>query len=308
MTTSLADGRTGAVAFWSTSPASPTPYLTGVETARVPIAATLTLPRGGAERFPAVVLHHGSGGISAGREFAWVERLAEQGLATLLVDSFGPRGVRSTAEDQSQVSTVAMVADSFNALALLATHPRIDPDRIAVMGFSKGGQVALYTALEAFRRAAGIGDRAYALHVAFYPSCALPYLSRETTRRPLAVFLGGLDDYTPAAQCDRYVDWFRDRGSPVEVFRYAKAGHGFDTPGAPVRLNRVQSARACALDLELELVQGRRQDDGRVVAPGEIGNFLRGCSQRGATFGGHAPSLARAVTDLTQVLGKHLMP
>ena len=58
-----------------------------------------------------------------------IRRLA----ALFSIDSFGPRGVKSTAEDQSLVPFAADVADAFAALRLMATHPRVDPQRIAIM-------------------------------------------------------------------------------------------------------------------------------------------------------------------------------
>ena len=101
-----------------------------------------------------MVIAHGSGGILAGREDAWAARLNGLGIATFVVDSFAPRGLSSTARDQSRLSTMANLADALAALKLLATHPRIDPARIGVMGFSRGGQVALYSSLEPLRHAA----------------------------------------------------------------------------------------------------------------------------------------------------------
>jgi dienelactone hydrolase len=207
----LRDGRSGEVRFASSSPGGPTSLITN-RASTVEVLGTLSLPPGTA-RVPAMVVVHGSGGVSAGREHAWAKRLGDMGVAAFVTDSFRPRGVTTTAEDQSRVSTVSMVADAFNALKLLSTHPRIDPNRIGIMGFSKGGQVSLYTALEPFRRAVSPNLR-FATHVPLYPSCALPYISREITGAPMLVLMGGADDYTPAAQCERYVEWFRGKGAP----------------------------------------------------------------------------------------------
>lgn len=98
-----------------------------------------------------------------------------------MVDSFTPRNVRETATDQARLPTAANVADALAALRLLATHPRIDPDRIGIIGFSKGGQVALYTALEPFRRAVIDDDRRFAAHVALYPYCSDWYTAARVT-------------------------------------------------------------------------------------------------------------------------------
>jgi dienelactone hydrolase len=303
----LRDGRSGEIRFASRTPQGPSHLMAGGGAA-VDVPGALTLPAG-TGRVAAMLVVHGSGGVSSGREHAWAARLNQMGYAAFVTDSFRARGVTSTADDQSKVPTPAMVADAFYALRLLATHPRIDPARIGVMGFSKGGQVALYTALEPFRRAVMGGDSLlFATHVALYPSCALPYLSREVTRAPMLVVMGANDDYTPPAQCERYIAWFRDRGAPIRSVVYPGAGHGFDTPSPSRYMANAQTARDCRFDIELEPVQGRRWDDGAIIPNERIGSALRDCFKRGATFGGSADALARAVEDvrshLAATLGK----
>jgi acetyl esterase/lipase len=62
-----------------------------------------------------------------------------------------------------------MILDLYRSLAVLAGHPRIDPNRIAVMGFSRGGQAALYGTLKRFHKLwnpTGIDPAAY---IALYP-------------------------------------------------------------------------------------------------------------------------------------------
>ena len=97
--------------------------------------------------------------------------------------------------------------------------------------------------------------------------------------------------------------------SAVEVAVFAAAHHGFDVPGPVRRLTRVQTARNCGLDIDLEpLPTGRRWTDGAVVANAEIGAYLRGCMERGASFGGDPEALAAAILAVRAAVGRHLRP
>jgi dienelactone hydrolase len=301
----LANGATGRIEFFSTTPNGPTPLMAR-EGPQTPIVGTLRLPKSAAGKVPAMVISHGSGGIQEGREVAWATRLEAQGVATFVVDSFTPRGISSTASDQSQLPTAASVADAFAALKLLATHPAIDPPRIGVMGFSKGGQVALYTALEPFRRGAVDGDLRFAVHIALYASCSIPYHSRAVTRAPIVLLLGGADDYTPASHCRRYADWFREKGADVRMVVYDGAHHGFDSQARQQWLANAQTARGCGLDVDLEPVAGKRWDNGASIPAAEIGQYLRACMKRGATFGGNGSALNGAIEEVKRAVATYL--
>jgi dienelactone hydrolase len=303
---SLADGRAGEIEFLSVTPTAATDLLTrnGPPTT---IRGSLSLPPDTGSRMPAIVIAHGSGGITARREGAWSERLNAMGVAAFVVDSFGPRGIRTTTTDQAQLSTLANVADAFSALRLLATHPRIDPARIGVMGFSKGGQVALYTSLEPLRRAVIDGDLRFAAHIALYPSCSLPYIAKQVTGAPILILAGGADDYTPAAHCVRYVDYFRNLGADARFVVLDGAHHGFDVLRPAAYLSSAQTARNCRMDIELEPVGGRLWDSGAWVPPDQIGRRIRDCSARGAIVGGNEAALNRSIEEIRQLVGRALL-
>ncbi|MGE0574961.1 MAG: dienelactone hydrolase family protein [Reyranella sp.] len=302
--TSLADGRLGLIEFASATPSGPSALVR--QTYPVPgttVRGTLSLPQGAAGRVPAMVIAHGSGGILPGREAAWAARLGALGLATFVVDSFGPRNLQSTARDQTRLSTMANLADALAALRLLATHPQIDPARIGVMGFSRGGQVALYSTLEPLRRGMIDGALRFAAHVALYPSCSIPYHAASVTGSPILMLLGGADDYTPAAACHTYAAWFRDKGTPVDVTVYEGAYHDFDIPPPPRFVPELQSARGCKAQVEVESGTMQRLDSGGALRdPAAIAAYLRGCMERGATMGGDPRALALAARDVGDFL------
>jgi len=91
----------------------------------ITITGELYLPPGGA-KVPAMIVHHGSGGITDARERRYARELVKMGVAALVLDSFTGRGVTSTVRDQSAVSTNDMLGDAFAALKILAGHARID--------------------------------------------------------------------------------------------------------------------------------------------------------------------------------------
>lgn len=141
----------GAYSFGSVTPKMfPDLLKTSLTGDPVNITGHLFLPASVTEKgkAPAIILVHGSGGIYDAMLDYWPKQFNAAGYAVLALDSFGPRGVKSTAEDQSQVPFAADVADAFSALKLMASHPRIDASRIAVMGFSRGGIATWRTAVE----------------------------------------------------------------------------------------------------------------------------------------------------------------
>jgi dienelactone hydrolase len=286
----LAAGQTGALAF-QTMTLTTTQFLTGAQHG-IPAVITgdLQLPRTHVGRVPAVLLVHGSGGVH-GATHQWATRLTRLGVATFVMDSFTGRGIRDTVEDQSQVSALAMIVDAYRALALLASHPQIDPTRIAIMGFSKGGVVSLYAALTRFQRLHGPAHGEFAAYLPFYPFCNYTFLdSDQISSRPVRMFHGANDDYTPVASCRALVEQWQQAGKDVHLTVYPGAHHGFDVSTLPPSLWRAgaQNASACFLV---------ERADGRLLnrATQHPFSFQDACITYGATVGYDAGATQHAI-------------
>jgi dienelactone hydrolase len=296
--TTLAAGPTGRIGFQTTTPTI-SDFLKGIRPAATNLIwGDLQLPPARVERSPAVVLVHGSGGVGP-REDRWAETLHQAGAATFLLDSFTGRGIAFTAEDQSQLNNLAMIGDAYRALELLATHPRIDRERIAVMGFSKGGGVALYAALTRFQRLHGPAGARFSHHIAFYPPCFVTYIGDEAvTDRPIRLFHGTADDLAPLERCRAYVERLRRAGADAELTAYAGAHHQFDRPAdARVRHNpREQNVSRCFWE---------ERSEGQVVNrdTGQPSSLDDPCVFRGGTFGPDPAAYRAALQAVKALIG-----
>ena len=298
----LADGRTGKIYFESVTPAGFFQLAKGQATQKTVIFGTLRIPRRATGPVPAMVIAHGSGGV-AERESWWADHLDDIGVAAFIVDSFTPRNIRDTSTDQTQLSTAANVADAFAALKLLATHPKIDRQRIGVIGFSKGGQVALWTEFEPYRHAVIEDSTKFAAHVPLYPACNDWQVTTHLTGGPILMLLGGRDDYTPAAPCREYGQWFKSRGVDVDTIVYENAYHDFDSIRPPVRARNVVTGRHCGMLVDLDrfavTLRASGEDITRTVA-----NYVRSCQERGAMVGGDREGRRKSPDDVKAFLRK----
>jgi dienelactone hydrolase len=203
----------------------------------MPLQGYLRQPNG-AGPSPAVVLLHGCNGNWGRLDERWGKKIAAWSYVTLTVDSFGPRGIDNTCGSGAPVD---LALDAYRALSFLVRQRFVDPARVAVLGFSQGGWLAL-TSIEhgAIEQNSQHKFRAAA---AFYPRC-LGFKGDMTV--PTLILIGERDDWALAQECRNMVDGRDDwgisrqkgQGVAVRLIVYPDAHHAFDVASlqTPIQL------------------------------------------------------------------------
>jgi dienelactone hydrolase len=180
----------------------------------------------GSGPFPAVVYLHGCSGLSENERKGIAELMTGWGYVSLSVDSYSTRGIKQTCVDQLMP---ARQGDALGALLYLSKLPFVDPQRIAIIGVSQGGFVALEIAsthsVDLFAIPDGLKFKAA---VAYYPLCSF---ATQTLSIPTVILIGELDDWTPSKNCERWMALRAGNGAPVKLVIYPGAYHAFAAPG-----------------------------------------------------------------------------
>ena len=154
-----------------------------------PLLGFLARPNG-AGPHPAVVLLHWCSGFTD-HDTQAAAMLKSWGYVALALDSLGDANMC-----ERSGGDVAELLDAYVALHYLSTQDFVEPDSVAVMGYSMGGGAAL-NAIEK-----GTFEQMQATHfraaVAYYPICAGN--SGDMTA-PTLILIGDKDDWTPASAC-----------------------------------------------------------------------------------------------------------
>lgn len=187
------------------------------------IEAYLSKPDGNGP-FPAVVYLHGCGGLSESTRHRVADLMTGWGYVVLAVDSFATRGIKQSCD---QTSTNRQ-GDAWGALRYLSSLGFIDPERIAIVGSSQGAIVGLQIAsTHAVDLFAVPEKQKFKALVAYYPRCSV---ASDQLTIPAVILIGELDDWTPASDCQRWMQGRADNGPSVKLVTYPGAYHAFDVP------------------------------------------------------------------------------
>jgi dienelactone hydrolase len=181
-------------------------------------------------KIPAVILLSGSGGVRLDHRQFYAEEFARMGVATIFVDSFTPRGVKETVTDQTRITAPQMGRDARSMLNALKDNPKIDANRVGVIGFSKGAGVVMNLAMARFNKD-GIGR--FAFYIAMYPPCGSFRFQPKLVKRPLEMIIGEKDGYNNPERCKEYESVLLKENGPefIHLSEIKNAQHVWDVPG-----------------------------------------------------------------------------
>jgi len=235
----------------------------------------------------------------------YLEMLRSIGIATLELQSFSSRGVKSTVGSQVEVTTSMMVLDAYKALDKLSTHPKINKDHIAIMGWSLGGGVALFSGWLPLVEKINPQNK-FAAHLSIYPPCIAQPKNPIFSDSPMHILIGELDDWVPADACKELAQQARAAGSNIGLTVFPNSHHSFDRESPIVVKEKAYSTVDCRFQI---------RDDGAVLmgflnipmtTPLRQKIGLGICAERGPTMGGNPESRQAAFQFVQEFMSEHL--
>ena len=190
--------------------------------------------------FPTLIFIHGCGGLSQARLDS-AKRASDWGYALVAVDSLVARDFapgRNLCGGRAALGP-ERAGDVWVSLSDIRRMDFVDPERIALVGYSHGGWTLME--LLAFdpphaRPATLRSDPQGGLEgvrsmVLYYPYCGFANLGKRWSAAIPTLFLLGSADQTALPEpCIEAANVLQSDGLPVRLEVYEGAGHGFDVP------------------------------------------------------------------------------
>ena len=242
----------------------------------------------------------------ADHHLEYLSMYRDMGVATFELQSFASRDIKSTVGTQVDVTTAMMILDAYRALDTLIKDPRINPQRVAITGWSLGGAVSLFSAWQPLKDAIS-PEGSFSAHLPIYPPCIVKPEKMEFTEAPIHILIGKLDNWVPASACEDLVADMQATGVDIGITVYPDAHHGFDREGPLVVEENGYALSDCRF---------RMRADGAVLM-----NFLNipmtkpylqklalaFCADRGPTLGGNPEAREASYNFAKAFMTKHLL-
>jgi carboxymethylenebutenolidase len=178
---------------------------------------------GSSGRSPAVVMVHEWWGLNHDTTVL-ADALAREGFVVLAADAFRGSVAQSPADARKQVTETPreqIAADLDAALDFLRSHPQVDADRVASMGFCFGGTQSMFM---------GTRNSELAAVVIFYgggPIQDAAQLGSLKDAGPVLGIYGKEDRGIPVEQVRKFEEAMEARGVENTVTIYPGVGHAF---------------------------------------------------------------------------------
>jgi dienelactone hydrolase len=197
----------------------------GMFTSIQAMANRVYVPQEGTGPFPAVVLSHTIGSISP-HLLVHAKDLLAAGFAVLVVDTYGPRGVKNGI---SKILPTESAKDAYDALAHLQAQAFIDRNRIFQSGYSLGGIASSLLASPQGAKALNASGR-FRATVSNYGGCVVSQMDvlSSDSDRPLLMLMAELDIEASPRLCFPLLDNMKAAGKDVQWHIYPQTTHGWD--------------------------------------------------------------------------------
>jgi carboxymethylenebutenolidase len=176
------------------------------------------LPTANDNLFPAVIALHGAGGGVTGMDKSAI-LLAEQGFAVYVLHYFQRTDTQFADKQVIFRNFPVWMKTVWDAVSFVEKQSAIDPERIALLGFSLGAYLSLANS--------SIDGRLRAV-VDFFGG--LPREMKLFMRRlcPVLILHGEADLTVPVEEAYQLRDLLEKKNIPYEIRIYPGAGHGFE--------------------------------------------------------------------------------
>ena len=192
----------------------------------ITIYGNLIFPKIKKDKYNAVILSHGSGGLRKYHD-SYVELLTNNGYVVFQIDHYLSRNIKYD-KTFSKVSGITFMNDSFKALELIKTHPAIN--KVFYIGWSQGGVGPILSHFSQATDLVNSGASLFDASIAIYPYCGFTFNKSAKTNNPLLILTGRDDDLTPEQACINIYKKFSTNEKKIKHISLEGARHGYDNP------------------------------------------------------------------------------